>query len=102
MVLLGWLSYSKIGSHSSTHRTQVSLYEAHGIPWLEYKSSRHGYPIVMNILEVASGAGEAALRVLATFALKTTLACQGYKFNGTFLHFADPPFCSSDPARESS
>jgi len=57
---------------------------------------------LMNILEVASGAGEAALRVLATFAVKPTLACQGYKFNDTFLHFADPRFCSSDPARESS
>ena len=31
MALLGCLSYSKIGSHSHTHRTQVSLNEAHGI-----------------------------------------------------------------------
>jgi len=57
-------------------------------------------PNLINILEVASGAGEAALRVLTTFAAEPTLACLGYKFNDTFPPFADPPFCSSDSARE--
>jgi hypothetical protein len=44
VLVLGWLSYSKIASLSSTHRTHVSLCEAHGIPYLKYKSSNHGYP----------------------------------------------------------
>jgi hypothetical protein len=41
---LGVFEESQVGARSRTHRTQVSHYEAHGIPWLEYKSSSHGYP----------------------------------------------------------
>ena len=45
MVLLGWMKAYQLVSmltELNTHRTQVSLYEVHGIPWLKYKSSSQG------------------------------------------------------------
>ena len=41
---VGVFELAQTGRSRHTHRTQVSLYAAHGIPWLEHKISNHGYP----------------------------------------------------------
>jgi hypothetical protein len=41
---VGVFEATQVGARSPTHRTQVSLSEAHGIPWLKCKGSNHGYP----------------------------------------------------------
>ena len=41
---LGVFELDQKGTVSHTHRTQVSLNEAHGIPWLKYRSFNHEYP----------------------------------------------------------
>ena len=40
---VGVFELAQTGRSRHTHRTQASLYEAHGILWLEYKISDHGY-----------------------------------------------------------
>ena len=40
---LGCFELIRTDRSRHTHRTQVSLYEAHGIPWLEHKIFNNGY-----------------------------------------------------------